>query len=253
MDDPGNVREALRSSCIADNTVLVNLVHAGAARLLRELLDGPVLLSPTILDPAEATLPSATWQDREPTSEFLRPLHRAAVEEQRAAQETPSPDLGYYRRIAPLIHDFASRREDLWVPLEVTEPELARAAYLASRGVREEAREHCEHLTGRVELDDGEAEVIAIASARRLTILLDDQAAVRLAKCLHPDVSVVRTCELLRHAATEAHRPCTAVSDLFNRIIVSELRFYAQKRGKRLVLRCDPPRCVWTPVGVDRD
>ena len=252
MADPGKVREALRSSCIADNTVLVNMVHAGAADLLHELLDGPVLLSPTILDPAEAALPNATWHDHVPSSEFLRPLHRAAIEEQRATQGRPSPDLGYYRRIAPRIHEFASRLGDLWVPLDVTEPELAHAGFLANRDVRKEARERCEHLTGRVELDDGEAEVLAIASARGHTVLLDDQAAVRLARCLHPHVRVVRTCELLRHAATEAHRPCTAMSDLFNRIIVRELGFYAQRGGERLVLRCDPPRCAWVPLGVDR-
>lgn len=245
MRPPDEIANALAQPCVADNTLLVNFMHAGAAQLLRDLLRAPVRLTPTVLDPAEASLPDQAWDAREAASEFLRPLHRAAEAERQAARGSPPSDLPYYRRVAPLIAEFAAAEGAWWTPVSVTPAELARGAYLASRQVRQEARRAYPDLRGRVELDAGEAETVAVAAARGWTILVDDQAAVNLLRRLHPNVPIVRTCELLAYAATTRLIACAEAGGLFNRVMVEELGFYARRQGRRLVLRCGPPRCCW--------
>lgn len=234
MTDLSDTLCTLQQPSIADNSVLSNLIHAGQQDLLRELLAGPVYLSPTVLDPEEIELSPLAWRERRIASEFLDPLRLAARDE---------TDLDL--QVANYIREFAIRIGELWVPLTPNQEELDRAAYLAGRDVRSEVRRRCPDLIGRINLDAGEAETVAIAAARGMTILVDDQAAVNLLRCLYPEIRFVRTCEMLRCAAENGLRSCDEVAEVFNRRIVEDLGFYARRGVERLYLRCDPPACVW--------
>ena len=236
---------ALRRPCIADNSVLSNFVHAGVAGLLHALVEGPLYLPPSILDPDEANLPTSAWQDHEATSELLRPLHTALRLGQEAAA-TPGkdvPDLPLYRRTKHEIEAFRAARGTLWNPLELTPGELALAQEFTSRDIRNRVREHCPNLRGRRQLQVGEAEVAAIAVTRGWTVLVDDQAAVELLRCLYPTVRFFRTCELLVIAAQAGYVVCEEAARLFNDVMVAELGFFAVVKGRRLHFRCDPARC----------
>jgi hypothetical protein len=249
MSTEEEIKEALIRPCIADNSLLCNFIHAGAAGLLHTLLQGPVHLSPTILDPHEAIQDPQVWKELTPGSEFLGQLRRSLeLERQVGGRNQPPPDLTYYRRTTPRILDFTGRQGEQWEPVQPTPEELSHAAYLSSRAVREDARARCSALKGRIELDSGEAESVAIAAGRDWTLLVDDQAAVNLLKCLYPHVRVLRTCELLVHAALTGTIACPDAADLFNTVIVGELGFHARLAGKHLRLRCDPTRCSWEPL-----
>src|SRR5690606_5528288 len=152
-----------------------------------------VRLSPTVLDPHEAAQNPQDWKGLVPSSELLGQLRHALEAEEQAAS-TPS-SLAHYRKISGRILDFAGRRGETWEPIEPSVEELALAARLSSRAIREEAKARCPELRGRVELDAGEAEAVAIAVTRGWTILVDDQAAVNLLRCLYPRVPILRTCE----------------------------------------------------------
>jgi predicted nucleic acid-binding protein len=235
----------LKGPCVADNSLLVNFVHAGAADLLHDLLGGPLYLTPTVLDDREALEAAGIWTNRRPTSEFLRPLQRALVAEQGDWRGEQAADVDYSRRIAPHLTAFARQRGVLWEPAQPTIKELTHATYLADRAVRTLVREQCEGLKGRVELDAGEAEVVAVSTAREWTVLVDDQAAVNLLACLFPTVRIIRTCELLVYATCIGRIDCGEAARLFNHVIVEQLGFHAFRSGERLYLRCDPVGCRW--------
>jgi hypothetical protein len=240
------IEKALARPCIADNSLLGNFVHAGVAGLLYDLLKGPVHLSPSILDPFEAKEDLQAWKSLAPSSEFLGQIRRSLeLEEQSARHNQALAELAHYQRIVPRILDFTKRLGERWEPVQPTSEELTWAAYLSDRIVREDVRARCPDLNGRIELDAGEAEAVAVAVNREWTILVDDQAAVNLLKCLYPRTRVIRTCELLVHAACSGYIACPDASYLFNSVIVEELGFHAKRAGKRLYLRCSPTRCLW--------
>lgn len=245
MSTQGEIREALARPCVADNSLLSNFVQAGAADLLLSLLGAPVRLSPTVLDPFEVVL---GLQTRGPTlsSELLRQLQTSRDEEgvvglagfDRSVQANRPP-------VTQRIQDFAEKLGRQWEPVEPTLEELALATRLSSRAIRAEARATCPELTGRIELDAGEAEAVAIAATRGWTVLIDDQAAVDLLKSFYPGVPIVRTCQLLVHAVDKGTISCQEAAILFNDVMVGALGFYAKRSGRILHLRCDPVRCKW--------
>lgn len=231
------VKEALSRNCIADTSLLNNFVHSGSAHLLDDLLADPIHLSPTVLDVRETLL--AGFPRVPPSSEFLKPLYMSSL-----------PEHQEHKEIAPFIQSFALSAGDLWEPVEPGRKELALAAHLSSKGIRDQVRGACLEITRpRIELDAGEAEAAAIAISHRWTFLTDDQASTELLRCLYPGVPVMRTCPLLVHAAEQGYVSCEEAVDRFNHRIVDELGFWAfRKTGgvrQRLWLRCGPPRCEW--------
>jgi hypothetical protein len=172
--------EALRRRCIADTSLLNNFVHSGSAHLLNRLLEGPVLLSPAVLDPQETLLPG--FPRMPPSSEFLKTLHLASV----YGQER-------YRTIAPFVQSFALDSGELWEPVEPTEEELILAIHFRSKEIKEEVRQRCPEIRrSRIRLGAGEAETAAIAVTRGWTFLTDDQASVDLIGCLFPHMPILR-------------------------------------------------------------
>ena len=231
------VEEALSRRCIADTSLLNNFVHSASAWVLDRLLEGPIRLSPTVLDVEETLLPD--FPRTEPASEFLRPLYMASA-----------PGRSDYRKIAPFIQSFAFAAGDLWEPVEPSKDELVLAVRLSNRTIRSVVHRTCPDVSRKkMELDPGEAEAAAIAITRGWTFLTEDQASVELLGCLYPDVPVQRTCMLLVHAVEQAILTCEEASELFNRRVVDELGFWATRRAnstrQRLWLRCDPTRCSW--------
>ena len=223
--------------CVADASVLNNFVHSDSAHLLVRLLDGPVHLAPTVLDPGETRLPG--FPRAECSSRFLVPLSMSML-----------PKYAGHRTVAPLIQAFALAVGNLWQPVELNGEESALASRLGSRPSRTHGRRGMSR-TGRrrAELAAPEAEAAAVAVSRGWTLLTDDGASVELLGRLHPEVPAHGTCDLLVHAARKGIVTCEEAADLFNRRIVDELRFWAfRKTGgakERLWLRCDPARCSW--------
>ena len=229
--------EALKRRCIADTSLLNNFVHSGSSHLLNQLLEGPVLLSPAVMDPQEIILPG--FPREPPSSELLKTLHLASV----YGQER-------YRKIAPFVQSFALDSGELWEPVEPTEEELILANHFRSKEIKEEVRERCPEIRrSRIRLGTGEAETAAIAVTRELTFLTDDQGSVDLIGCLFPHVPVLRTCLLLKYAVEQRYTLCKDAAELVNYRIVDNLGFRARRKSRsgheRLYLRCEPPRCSW--------
>lgn len=238
----GGIREALAQPCVADTSVLSNFVQAGAAEVLVAVLDGPVRIPPTVLDPAEAASVLLTRPTRVPRSELLRQLQYDEDDPSRLRHDQAAT-MGLEATTAR-IEGFARSQGVGWLPVDPTVEELSLATRLSSRVVRAEVREACPELRKRrIELDAGEAEAVAIAVSRGWTILVDDQAAVDLLRCLYPTVPVVRTCQILVHAVQRGTVSCPDAARLFNEVMVGELGFFASRRGKRLFLGCDPLGC----------
>ena len=80
-------------------------------------------------------------------------------------------------------------------------------------------------------------------------MLLEDQAAIELLRCLYPTVGIVRTCSLLEYAAKAGYLPCPEAAELFNHRLAEDWGFFVRRRAnnqpERLWLRCDPPECRW--------
>ncbi len=238
MDAEGaSIERALRRDCIADTSLLSNFVNTGYAHLLDRLLGRPVFLSPSVLDEREV-IPPLDSLGTEPASEFLRPLYISQF-----------PGNEAYEPWSPHIRAFALGKGTAWQPAALTISELALASSFRDKRIRAEVRQRCPDIRGRIELDIGEAEAAAVAVSRGFTFLVDDRAAVQLVRCLYPEVTVLRTCGLLVHAAEKGYLPCDAAADLFNRRLAREMGFYASRKEdgvtQHLQLRCGPPRCVW--------
>ncbi len=238
MDTEGaSVERALRGECIADTSLLSNVVNSGYAHLLNRVRGGPVFLSPSVLDDQQVIHPLDSL-DTEPTSEFLRSLNMAQF-----------PGNEAYEPWSPHIRTFALGRGTAWLPAAPTTSELALASSFRERKIRAKVRQACPDIRGRIELDAGEAEAAAVAVSRGYTFLVDDRAAVQLVRCLYPDVPVLRTCSLLAHAVKSGYLPCEEAADLFNRRLAQEMGFYASRRQdgvrQQLRLHCGTPRCVW--------
>ncbi len=238
MDAEGaSVERALRGDCIADTSLLSNFVNTGYAHLLNRLLGGPVFLSPSVLDDQEVVHPLDSL-DTEPASELLRPLYMS----QFPGNEAHEP-------WALHIRTFALGKGTAWRPAAPTTRELVLASSFRDRKIRTKVRRECPDVRGKIELDTGEAETAAVAVSRGFSFLVDDRAAVKLVRCLYPDVPVLRTCGLLAHAVKIGHLSCDEAADLFNRRLAREMGFYASRKEdgvkQHLRLRCGPPRCVW--------
>lgn len=230
MDVRPDPETSLAQPCIADTSLLSNFVHTGYAYLLHRLLPEPVLLSPTVLDPAEVLLPRPYTQALR--SEFLRPLHMASL-----------PGYEDYQAVAPLIQGFVLGSGHLWRPVELTSQEAALAYELSEK----RAWDRCRDSPGRYRrrrVGPGEAEAAAVAVCRGWTLLADDQAIIDLLRCLYPQVPVVRTCALLQAAARSGHVPCVEAAHLFNEVLPGR-GFYVRKGEQVLRLRCGPPCCAW--------
>lgn len=141
MDAEGaSVERALRGDCIADTSLLSNFVNTGYALLFNRLLEGPVFLSPSVLDDQEVVHPL----DTEPASEFLLPLYVSQF-----------PGNEAYEPWAPHIRAFALGNGTAWQPAEPTTRELALASTFRDRKIRAEVRQRCPDVRGRIELDAG--------------------------------------------------------------------------------------------------
>lgn len=221
----------LLGACIVDNAVLSNFVYAGAAPLLAHLAGEPLRIGPTVLDEAEAAtvlLPGMHF-----TSEALRVVARIS-----------EPDAQHLD--LPYLQTFVAARGTLWLPAAPTIDELAIAERLRSPQVTAQAKQRC-GLTGRLKIDAGEAEAVAIALSRGWTFLTDDRAAVEVISCLFPEIKTLRSCALLCLAAERQLISCSEAARLFNEVMVDQLHAHASRRKgtERLYLRCDPPKCHW--------
>lgn len=219
--------EALRRSCIADNSVLAPLVQAGGAHILDRILPEPLWLAPVVLDADELLLPGFPVLPARPASEFLRLLHvRAARYES-------------YRDRVPHIAAFAAPVGIHWRQVTPTEDEMRLTERFRRQSIRREVRKRCPDVNLRAPLDAGEAEALAVAATRGWTLLVDDQAAVTVARCLYPDVPIVRLCQLLVYAVTVGVLSCSDASALYGEEIRGRIGFYSS-----LHIDCDPPRCA---------
>jgi predicted nucleic acid-binding protein len=225
--------ELLKRDCIIDTSLLSNFVFTGYAHLLQKLVNGPVLISPAVLDPSETLLPFIYTVA--PRCEFLKPLHEIHGD----TSET-------YSAVAPFIQSFALASGSLWQPIELTEEELALAHRFSLREIWKETRNVDPRFTKRG-LGAGEAEACAVAVKRNWTLLIDDQPAIELLGGLGHSVPHVRTCKLLKHAVDNDYISCEEAMHLFNDEIVDRYGFHAtrSKGAQRLWFRCNPPECAW--------
>lgn len=125
------------------------------------------------------------------------------------------------------------------MPAVPTDAELRVATRLVGKPMREAVREACPGVRFARPLDAGEAEALAIASSRGWTLLVDDQAAVTAARCLYPDVPIVRSCALLVEAIRSGLITCDDARRLYAHDMQRGLGVYSPLR-----IACDPPRCV---------
>jgi len=230
------IKQALSHPCVVDTNILSNFIHTGQAHLLNGLISDYIYLPPTVLDEREAIYVTA-FREREARSEFLKPIYKPTLKAD-----------SLYQEAAPHIEKFTSNIHRHWEPIELTVEELALANHVSSRAIRKKVRKACPDIKGRVELGPGEAECVAVAASRKWTLLVDDQAAVNLVRCLYPSVVIIRTCELLAYAAKESYLTCENAANLFNDVIVDKHHFYAYSGNKRLWLRCNPPKCKWGEI-----
>lgn len=247
MADANDITPALEQPTIADTSTLSNFVHAGAADLLRAVLKAPVHISPSVLDPYEATMEPSNWDSLTPTSELLAPFKWTVETTGQEAHDDWNARQAADRThaVTQRIKTFAQGVGHDWRSIDPTSEELTLAAYLNSHAIREPMRQKCTGARGRIELDAGEAEAVAMAVTRSMTILVDDQAAVNLLRCLYPHVPIVRTCQLLVHAVRIKATTCHQAATLFNDVMVKEHGFYARRSGQQIYLLCDPARCKW--------
>jgi hypothetical protein len=207
----------MATPCVVDNMVLAMFVDAGRAELLPQLADGPICLTPTILDPSEQ--PSLAMR---PQSEFARGLHRA---EQNRADPLSA------RRYARRAH-FLTQQES-WQPIELSRDELRLAHTLTMEETRRRVRKIDPAFKSR-RIDPGEAECAAVAISRDWTLWSDDQAIISLIRALKPYCQVERICGLLERAVSERLMICPDAAHLYNDIFKGELNLWT-----KLSLYCD--------------
>lgn len=184
-----------------------------------------------ILDSAEVDL-----IDSETTtcaSEVLRPLFASEEKQER------------YKKARTHIMSFARAGGAMWTGVDLSAEEYGLALSFRDKVIWEQ----CPPGTRKRKkgLGAGEAEVLAVAISRKWTVLLDDQAAVDLLRCLAPALPALRTCALLVEAVQRKLIDCRSAESLFNDQICNELLFNCKDpdSGKSLRFRCDPPRCQW--------
>lgn len=230
-----SIGDSIKRKCIVDTSLLSNFVFPGQAHLLQRLIDGPVFISPAVLDPSESVLANF---EHPPRCEFLKTLYEISGQ----AGER-------YASAAPFIRSFAGSAGTQWASVDLSLEELELAAEFSERAI-------WSGITGvpskytKKGLGAGEAEACAVAATRGWTLLIDDQAAVELMTGLGYDVPCIRTCMLLTHAVHTGLISCPEAANLFNNQIVDFFGFNAtrNKRTERLWFRCIPePKCQWEP------
>lgn len=226
-----DIVDALRQPCLVDTSLLTNFLYSGNALLLNQLIGQPMQITPAILDIAEVDLIDS--ETATCASEVLRPLFASEEKQER------------YKKVRTHIMSFARAGETLWNGVALTKEEYALALSFRDKAIWDKCP--AGNRKRKKGLGAGEAEVLAVAISRKWTILLDDQAAVDLLRCLAPDLTVLRTCALLVKAVERKLIDCRSAENLFNEQICGELLFNCKdpESGKYLKFRCDPPRCQW--------
>lgn len=226
-----DIIDALRQPCLVDTSLLTNFLFSGNALLLNQLLGQPMQITPAILDPAEVELIDSHTEAC--ASEALHPLFASEEKQER------------YKNIKTHIMSFAKASGTMWNGVDLSPDEYALALSFRDKAIWNK----CPSGTRKRKkgLGAGEAEVLAVAISRKWTVLLDDQAAVDLLRCLAPDLPVLRTCALLVESVHRKLIVCKSAEHLFNEQICNELLFNCKDpdSGKFLRFRCDPPRCQW--------
>ncbi len=223
--------DALRRPCLVDTSLLTNFLYSGNALLLNQLIGQPMQITPAILDAAEVNLIDSDTTTC--ASEVLRPLFASEEKQER------------YKKTRTHIMSFARAGGTMWTGVDLSKDEYALAFSFREKAIWDK----CPLVRKKRKkgLGAGEAEVLAVAISRKWTVLLDDQAAVDLLRCLAPDLPVLRTCALLVEAVQRKLIDCVSAENLFNDQICGELLFNCKdpESGKFLRFRCDPPRGQW--------
>lgn len=225
-----------RRLAIADNNLLVNFVDADRGDLLYRYCGGPVLISPSVIEPTE----HAPFT-RPPTSEFNVIIYKAQLaalrqDRQRERREEIEPidpllERRAHRRLAFLRHQGI-----LWEAVEISE-EHARRRFALQQDPQFK----------RLKRRQADAECLALAEVHGWTLLTDDQPVVDAAAVL--GVPTLRTCALLVQMVQAGLLTVHDAEELFNTVMVDEYGFNARRvregRRERLVLSGDPPGCHW--------
>jgi len=221
-----------RRLVMTDNNLLVNFVDADRGDLLYRYCGGPVLVSPSVIEPTEH--PPFT---QPPTSEFNVIVYKAQLaalrRERREDTEPIDPLLERraHRRLAFLRHQGI-----LWDTVEISE-EHARRRFALQRDPQFK----------RLKRRQADAECLALAEAHGWTLLTDDQPVVDAAAVL--GVPTLRTCALLVEMVRAGLLTGEDAEQLFNRVMVDEYGFNARRtregRQERLMLHGDPLGCHW--------
>ncbi len=226
-----DIVDALRLPCLVDTSLLTNFLFSGNALLLTQLVGQPLQITPAILDAAEVELIDS--ETATCSSEVLRPLFASEEKQER------------YKKTRTHIMSFARAGGTMWNGVDLSADEYTLALSFRDKVIWGK----CPSGTRKRKkgLGAGEAEVLAVAISRKWTVLLDDQAAVDLLRCLAPDLPVLRTCALLVEAVQRKLIDCRSAENLFNEQICNELLFNCKDpdSGKFLRFRSDPPRCQW--------
>ena len=226
-----DIVDALRQPCLVDTSLLTNFLFSGNALLLNQLIGQPMQITPAILDAAEVELIDSDTATC--ASEVLRPLFASEEKQER------------YKKTRTHIMSFARSGGTMWTGVDLSAEEYGLALSFRDKVIWDKCPSGSRKR--KKGLGAGEAEVIAVAISRKWTVLLDDQAAVDLLRCLAPDLPVLRTCALLVEAVQRKLIDCRSAEILFNDQICNELLFNCKDpgSGKLLRFRCDPPRCQW--------
>lgn len=226
-----DIVDALRKPCLVDTSLLTNFLYSGNSLLLHQLIGQPMQITPAILDAAEVDLIDS--ESAACASEVLRPLFASEEKQER------------YKGTRTHIMSFARAKGTMWNGVELSTEEYALALSFRQKAIWDKCRPGTRKR--KKGLGAGEAEVLAVAISRKWTVLLEDQAAVDLLRCLAPALPALRTCALLVEAVQRKLIDCRSAERLFNDQICNELLFNCKDSdsGKFLRFRCDPPRCQW--------
>jgi hypothetical protein len=208
----------ITKKAVASNDVLSNFVDAGEARLLIQILGGPVWIAPSVLDPSE--IPPYT---RTPKSEFARGLRKAQLyaNEPRMVRRVSHRNLFIKGHLA------------FWQSPELTMEMIVRCSAIRQMG---------KYIACQ------DAESLMLAECHQGVLLTDSEPLAKIAQIL--GVKTYGTCELISIASRAGLLPCSAGAELFNKTMVDELGFHAyrENRRKRLYFRCDTGECKWEPI-----
>lgn len=225
-----------RRLAITDNNLLVNFVDADRGDLLYRYCGGPVLVSPSVIEPTEH--PPFTQQ---PTSEFNVIIYKAQLAalrqtRQRDRHEDIEPTNLILERRAHRRLAFLRHQGILWEGVQITENDAQRRFALQQ-----------DPRFKRLKRRQADTECLALAEMHAWTLLTDDQPVVEAAAVL--GIPTLRTCALLVDMVRAGFLTGGDAEHLFNIEMVDEYGFNAHRirngRRERLVLGGNPPQCSW--------